>query len=105
MTPAIVTRGVLNTSAWVGTGRTPGQGLRFGLVQAPGSMVARAEKDMTDEQFMEICEEALKHFDGSIGELERAIGTLYVARYTGWKPIYLMQDRKSLKKYEDLLGI
>ncbi len=62
-------------------------------------------KKMTDQEFMEICHKALKTFDGNIAEFERAVGTLFVARYTGWKPIYLMQDRKSLKKYEGFLNI
>jgi hypothetical protein len=63
------------------------------------------EKPMTDQQFMDICHKAFKGFNGNIAEFERAMGTLFVARFTGWKPIYLMQDRKSLKKYEDILNI
>jgi hypothetical protein len=62
-------------------------------------------KKMTDQEFMRICDKAIKGFGGNIAEFERAVGTLFVARYTGWKPIYLMQDRKSLKKYEEFLGI
>ncbi len=54
---------------------------------------------------MQICHKAFKDFKGNIVEFERAIGTMYVARQTGWKPIYLMHDRKSVKKYEDYLGI
>lgn len=63
------------------------------------------ELSFSDERYMEICENAYKDFKGSIVEFERAIGTLYVARQTGWKPIYLMHDRKSLSKYEKILGI
>ncbi len=64
-----------------------------------------SEKPMTDQEFMALCHKGIKNFDGDIREFERAVGTLFVARYTGWKPIYLMQDRKSLKKYEDFLNI
>jgi hypothetical protein len=63
------------------------------------------DKPMTDEEFLAICHRAYKGYKGDIRDLERAIGTLFVGRFTGWKPIYLMQDRKSLKKYESFLGI
>jgi len=63
------------------------------------------KKDMTDQEFMTICHKAFKDFKGDVREFEKAVGTLYVARYIGWKPIYLMQDRKSLKKYEGFLKI
>jgi hypothetical protein len=63
------------------------------------------DKPMTDEEFFAICHRAYKGYKGDIRDLERAIGTLFVGRFTGWKPIYLMQDRKSLKKYESFLGI
>ncbi len=62
-------------------------------------------KKMDDQEFIKICDAAFKKFEGNIAEFERAVGTLYVARFTGWKPLYLMQDRKSLKKYEDFLNI
>lgn len=58
---------------------------------------------MSDEEFISICNKALKRFNGNISEFERAVGTLFVARFTGWRPIYLMQDRKALKKYEEIL--
>jgi len=64
-----------------------------------------SEKRMTDEEFMAICNKAFKDFKGDVRDFEKAVGTLFVARFTGWKPIYLMQDRKSLKKYEDFLSI
>ncbi len=64
-----------------------------------------ARKELTDEQFLAISHKALKEFKGDIREIERAIGVLFVGRATGWKPLYLMHDRKSMKKYEDHLGI
>lgn len=64
-----------------------------------------AQENMTDQEFMEICGKAFKEFQGDIREFERAVGTFYVARHTGWKPMYLTHDRKSIKKYEDHLGL
>lgn len=63
------------------------------------------QEKLTDEEFLTICHTAFKEYQGDIREFERAVGTLYVARYTGWKPMYLTHDRKSVKKYEDHLGI
>ena len=63
------------------------------------------EKELTDEQFLTICRNAFEDFQGDVREFERAVGTFYVARYTGWKPMYLTHDRKSVKKYEEHLKI
>lgn len=102
--PVIVTRGVQNTRRdGMGTGRTL---TVKGILKLPSSQGSKMPKKiMTDDEFMAICNKAYKDFKGDVREFERAVGTLYVARYIGWKPIYLIQDRKSLKKYEDYLGI
>ncbi|MBL6749447.1 MAG: hypothetical protein ISP90_02950 [Nevskia sp.] len=48
---------------------------------------------------------AIKEFKGQVGELESAIGTMFVAEQVGWKPIYLIHDKKTIRKYEKILGI
>lgn len=78
---------------------------RFILWPNRGLGRQRSFKGMTDQEFMAICHKAFRDFKGDIREFERAVGTLYVARYTGWKPMYLMHDRKSVKKYENHLDI
>lgn len=44
-------------------------------------------------------------FKGQINELEQAIGMWLVGRQFGWKVMYLVHDRKTIAKYEKILGI
>lgn len=47
----------------------------------------------------------IKDFRGNINELEQAIGVWIVGRKFGWKVMLLVHDRKTLAKYEKILGI
>lgn len=42
---------------------------------------------------------------GNLGQLESAIGALMVGRHYGWKPLYLIHDKKTLRRYEEILGV
>ncbi len=46
-----------------------------------------------------------KSYRGSIHELERAIGVLFLGDEFGWKVLYLCHDKKTLRKYEEILGV
>ena len=52
-----------------------------------------------------IANEAIKNFSGQCPTLEGAIGCMYVANQFGWKAIYLIHDKKTIKKYENILSI
>lgn len=60
---------------------------------------------MTDQEFLETIDRAITGFKGSIDELESAIGTLATMRKFGWKPLYLIHQRSTMKKYEKILGV
>lgn len=60
---------------------------------------------MKDKELVESCDDAVRKFKGNIMELERAIGSLFVGRQMGWKVLYLVHDRKTVRKYEEILGI
>jgi len=47
----------------------------------------------------------VKDFHGDLRELEKALGMYAVAPYYGWKVLYLVHDKKTIAKYEDILGI
>lgn len=40
-----------------------------------------------------------------IDELESALGMYMLARHFGWKVLYIIHSRKTVKKYEEILGI
>lgn len=60
---------------------------------------------MTPEQMASNAIKAIKDYSGTLGELESAIGTMFVASRFGWKPIYLIHDKKTIRKYEEILKI
>lgn len=44
-------------------------------------------------------------FAGNANDLESAMGMYMLARYLGWRAIYLIHSKKTVKKYEAILGI
>ena len=60
---------------------------------------------MNQQETNKIIEKAIKNFRGQVPTLESAIGALHVGRKFGWKVLYIVHDLRTLKKYEDILGI
>jgi len=48
---------------------------------------------------------ALNTYKGPTNTLEQAIGALHVAVSFGWKPLYLMHDKKTLRNFEKILDV
>lgn len=53
----------------------------------------------------ELFDKAAHDFRGTIDELESAIGMYALGRHFGWKVLYIVHSKKTIKKYEELLGI
>lgn len=66
-----------------------------------------AERPGDDEllRLSRIADRAVDGFQGNATELEGAIGMLFLARRFGWKVVMLVHDRKTVRKYEKILGI
>lgn len=60
---------------------------------------------MTSEERTKLIEPAIKRFKGQFTDLERAIGVLMVGEYVGWRVLLLMHDRRTIAKYEKILGV
>lgn len=63
---------------------------------------------LTQEQVWELYEierKALARFQGQLDEFEAAIGMLHLGHHFGWKPLVLIHNKRTLKKYEEILGI
>ena len=56
-------------------------------------------------QLYEIGREALARFTGNFDELEAAIGMLHIGDQVGWKPLVLIHNKRTIRKYEEILGI
>ena len=49
-------------------------------------------------------EEATIKFTGHFEELESALGMLLVGRLIGWKVLVLIHNKRTIRKYEEILG-
>jgi len=54
---------------------------------------------------MEAVNTSIVNFKGDLRDLEKAIGTFAVGRELGWKPLMLIHDKRTLKKYEKILSL
>lgn len=62
---------------------------------------------LTDEQkqqLLEIEENAVATFQGQLDELESALGMLRMGHHFGWKVLYLIHSKRTIRKYENILG-
>lgn len=48
---------------------------------------------------------AVRNYEGPVDELEAALGLYVVGHHLGWKVLHLMHSKKTIKKYEQILGI
>jgi len=49
--------------------------------------------------------DAIARFGGQAKELESALGMLRLGDHLGWKPLLMIHDKKTIRKYEDILDI
>jgi len=81
-----------------------------------GEYVSPSRKDESKErlykltpeqkiQLQEIEDKTISTFTGSIDELESALGVLRIGHHVGWRVLYVAHSKKTIRKYEDILGI
>jgi len=56
-------------------------------------------------QLEEIEANAIADFEGVLDELESALGMLHLGHHFGWKVLYLIHSKRTIRKYERILGI
>lgn len=59
----------------------------------------------SDKELMDFVDDAINDFEGDSAVLGAAIGALMIGRHIGWKPLLLIYDRKTIKKYEASLQL
>jgi len=60
---------------------------------------------MTKQELFALVDEVAETRRGYLDEIESAIGMLIVGRHFGWKVMYLVHSKKTIKKYEEILGV
>ena len=61
---------------------------------------------MTDEQLRDLkrtIDKATASFRGDVTQLEAAIGLAFLSEHMGWKPMMLVHDARTIKKYEEIM--
>ena len=62
-------------------------------------------KPIPDREIIPHVDKVIEKYRGNANELEQAIGVWILGRKFGWKVMLLVHDRKTLAKYEKILGI
>lgn len=57
------------------------------------------------EQLVRIANDALNRFTGTADELEKALGMLMLGDYMGWRVLVIIHNKRTIRKYEEILGI
>lgn len=57
------------------------------------------------EQIRRIEEDAIAAFTGDLTQLEAALGMLRMGHYFGWKVLYLIHSKKTIRNYEQILQV
>jgi hypothetical protein len=47
----------------------------------------------------------VRNFCGSLSDLESALGMYVVGRHFGWRALYVVHSKKTIRRYEEILGI
>lgn len=58
-----------------------------------------------EAELIRIEREAIARFSGDITELEAALGVLRVGHHFGWRVLVLIHNKRTLRKYEQILGV
>lgn len=58
-----------------------------------------------EAELIRIEREAIVRFSGDITELEAALGVLRIGQHFGWRVLVLIHNKRTLRKYEQILAI
>ena len=56
-------------------------------------------------ELVSVAHTAAHKFEGSIDELQKAIGMLMTGDLFGWRVLILVHNKRTIRKYEEILGI
>src|SRR5450759_5384180 len=59
--------------------------------------------DAERKRLDEIEAEAIAGFQGDLDQLESALGMLRLGHHVGWKVLYLIHSKRTVRKYEEIL--
>jgi hypothetical protein len=60
---------------------------------------------MHDDELIEIIDAAIERYQGHSDLLRNAVGAVLIGRLVGWKPLLLMQNKRTVDRYGQILGV
>ena len=63
------------------------------------------KKPLSDKEICRIANDAIESFKGVTGTLNSAIGMLHLGNRTGWRPLFMMFDKRTISRHEKILDI
>lgn len=57
------------------------------------------------DQIQTITDDAIANFKGDLIQLESAIGMLHMGQHFGWKVLYIIHSKRTIRNYENILSI
>jgi len=77
----------------------------LGMQSKPKAARIAELKPEQEAQLKEIELEAISNFQGDLTQLEAAIGMLRMGHHFGWKVLYIIHSKKTIRTYEEILNI
>lgn len=71
----------------------------------PTPPVSQVHPTARAEQLASVVNDALNRFSGSADDFEKAAGMLMLGDYVGWKVLVIIHNKRTIRKYEEILGI
>lgn len=77
----------------------------LGIPEKPNSEKIHRLKPEQETQLREIEENAIANFHGDLTLLEAALGMLRMGHHVGWRVLYLIHSKKTIRNYEAILQV
>lgn len=77
----------------------------LGMSHKPKATIRVNRTPEQEEQLREIEMHAVTEFQGDLTQLEAALGMLRMGHHVGWKVLYLIHTKKTIRNYEEILGV
>lgn len=68
-------------------------------------MADKKIKKLTNKEIGKICDRAFDNFKGLAGNLNSAMGMLHLGKRVGWRTLWIMFDKKTIRRNEEILGV
>jgi len=77
----------------------------LGIPEKPKSAKLAKRTAEQEDELNGIEGDAVARFHGDLDQLEAALGMLRMGHHFGWKVLYLYHSKKTIRRYEEILGI